>query len=104
MPELITNYIEPILAFITGGGLLSFLTMKFTRKQAEAEAMKAVQDVYQETIKDLREDKELIKKENTDMRLQITELEKKVKQNCIDIKELQSYKCIVENCKERRIE
>lgn len=104
MLELITNYIEPILAFITGGGLLSFLTMKFTRKQAEAEAMKAVQDVYQETIKDLREDKELIKKENTDMRLQITELEKKVKQNCIDIKELQSYKCIVENCKERRIE
>lgn len=104
MPELITNYIEPILAFITGGGLLSFLTMKFTQKQAEAEAMKAVQDVYQETIKDLREDKELIKKENTDMRLQITELEKKVKQNCIDIKELQFYKCIVENCKERRIE
>lgn len=102
--ELLKLYFEPILLFISGGGLAAFCTVKYTKKQAQANAMKAVQDVYQETIKDLREDKELIKKENTDMRLQITELEKKVKQNCIDIKELQSYKCIVENCKERRIE
>lgn len=95
---------ETLLAFITGGGLLSFATLKFTRKQAEANAMKAVQDVYQETIKDLREDKELIKKENSDMRLHILELEKKVQQNSIDIKSLQAFKCVVTDCKERRQE
>lgn len=104
MNEILTLYLEPILLFISGGGLAAFCTVKYTKKQAQANAMKAVQDVYQETIKDLREDKDLIKKENIDMRSQVTELEKQVRQNCIDIKELQSYKCIVLNCKERRNE
>ena len=42
---------QTILTFVLGGGLVSFLTaiitMKYTKKQAEANAMKAMQDVYQ---------------------------------------------------------
>lgn len=53
MIEFITQNLETLLAFITGGGLLSFATLKYTRKQAEANAMKAGQEVYQEsTLKD----------------------------------------------------
>lgn len=104
MQEILTTYLEPVLLFVSGGGLATLCTVKYTKKQAQANAMKAVQDVYQETIKDLREDKELIKKENSDMRLHILELQKKVQQNSIDIKSLQAFKCVVVDCKERRQE
>lgn len=102
MQDFLTTYIEPILLFVSGGGLAAVCTVKYTRKTAQANAMKAVQDVYQETIKDLREDKELIKKENSEMRLLILELEKKVQQNSVDIKNLQDFKCIVSDCINRR--
>lgn len=104
MSDFLTTYLEPFLLFISGGGLAAVCTVKYTRKTAQADAMKAVQDVYQETIKDLREDKELIKKENSEMRLHVLELEKKVQQNCADIKNLQAFKCVVPDCKDRRKE
>ncbi len=104
MIDFLVTYAEPILLFISGGGLSAIFTVKYTRKTAQADAMKAIQDVYQETIQDLRSDKEIIKKENMEMRDQISNLDKIVKQNCIDIHELKSYKCIVLNCKNRRKE
>jgi hypothetical protein len=104
MVEFITTYLEPILLFVSGGGLATVFTVKYTRKTAQADAMKAVQDVYQETIQDLREDKEIMKKENVEMRSQISSLEKTVKQNCADIRELKSYKCVVVDCKLRKKE
>ena len=104
MMEFITTYLEPILLFISGGGLAAVFTVKYTRKTAQADAMKAVQDVYQETIQDLRSDKEIMKTENKEMRDQISILEKTVKQNCKDIRELKSYKCVVLDCKNRKIE
>lgn len=104
MTEYLTTYVEPILLFISGGGLAAVFTVKYTRKTAQADAMKAMQDVYQETIEDLRSDKAIIKKENTEMRDQISNLEITVKQNCIDINELKNYKCVIMNCKNRRKE
>ena len=62
--EFLTVYLEPILLFISGGGLATVFSIKYTRKTAQANAMKAVQDVYQETIHDLRLDKEIMKREN----------------------------------------
>jgi len=101
---IFTTYIEPIILFISGGGLAALFTIKYTRKTAQANAMKAVQDVYQETIQDLRSDKELMKKENLDMLSQISNLKETVEQNCIDISELQNYKCIDTTCNKRRKE
>lgn len=98
MIDFITQNLESLLAFITGGGLLSFATLKFTRKQAEANAMKAVQDVYQETIADLRSDKDEMKKENAEMRNTLNELRKEVHQHAKDINLLKSYKCTVLDC------
>ena len=97
MIELISNYTEPILAFLTGGGLLSFVTLKFTRKQAEADAMKDVQDVYQETIKDLREDKDRLGDELKTLRDEVADIYKQ-------LRELRQYKCIVIDCKMRKTE
>jgi precorrin-3B methylase len=74
MIEFITTYLEPILLFVSGGGLAAVFTVKYTRKTAQADAMKAVQDVYQETIQDLRSDKEIMKKENKEMRDKISSL------------------------------
>ena len=51
----ILNY---IMVFLFGGGLVgtatAFVTIKYTKKRAEADAMKAMQDVYQEMITDQR--------------------------------------------------
>lgn len=102
MKELLIAYLEPLLLFISGGGLATFATIKYTRKTAQADAMKSVQDVYQETIQDLREDKKLIKLENSAMRDQISKLDKIVKQNCADIRQLKGFKCVRMDCKERK--
>lgn len=102
--SFLTTYLEPILLFISGGGLATVFTIKYIRKTAQADAMKAVQDVYQETIQDLRLDKEIMKRENMEMREQISNLKRTVEQNCIDIDELKSYKCIVTDCDNRKKE
>mgnify|MGYP001188982948 FL=1 len=97
MLEILSQHIDTLLAFITGGGVLSFATLKFTRKQAEADAMKAVQEVYQETIKDLREDKELMGKELSDLRVKVAGIYK-------DLAVLRKYKCTDLDCKHRKID
>ena len=97
MIEFFTQNLETLLAFITGGGLLSFATLKFTRKQAEANAMKAVQEVYQETIKDLREDKAEMNKEIQELRERVAGIYK-------ELASLRKYKCIVTDCKQRKTE
>lgn len=97
MIEFISTYLNDIILFVTGGGLASLISVKYTRKTAQADAMKAVQDVYQETIADLRADKEEMKKE-------IAELRKEVHQNSEDIKTLKSYKCVAMDCKLRKRE
>lgn len=104
MDIFLNNYLEPILLFISGGGLATLFTIKYTRKTAQADAMRAMQDVYQETIQDLRADKEIIKRENQEMREHIEKLEKIVKQNCEDIRQLRGFKCINIDCKQRRKE
>ena len=98
MPEFFTTYLEPILAFVTGGGIVSLVRWRSLKKQAEAEAMKAVQEVYQATIKDLREDKDLMKKDNQELRDKVDELQRIVTQNSNDIQEMKQYRCIVTDC------
>lgn len=95
MIEFLSQNLETLLAFITGGGLLSFATLKFTRKQAEANAMKAVQEVYQETIKDLREDKAEMNKEMQELRDRVAGIYK-------ELSSLRKYKCITMDCKLRK--
>ena len=97
MIEFFTQNLETLLSFITGGGLLSFATLQFTRKQAEANAMKAVQEVYQETIKDLREDKAEMNKEIQELRERVAGIYK-------ELASLRKYKCTIMDCKQRKTE
>ena len=109
--------IDSIIQLIAGGGLLSLITaivtMKFTRKQAEASAMKEMQDVYQQLIIDLRADKEAMKQEKgesekkmltklSDMELKLNEMEKKVNENNRQIVELKAMKCTNLTCQIRK--
>lgn len=104
MTNLLTLHLDTLIAFISGGGLLTVLTVRATKKQAEAKAMRAVQEVYQETIKDLREDKTLMKKENDDFRQKIAELRKQVNHISLELASIRKYKCVVPDCKLRRVE
>lgn len=94
MIEFITQNLETLLAFITGGGLLSFATLKFTRKQAEANAMKSVQEVYRGTIEDLRSENKYLRDEIAELRKEVAEIRKK--QN-----ELYKLKCTKLDCQHR---
>lgn len=104
MTELLINHLDTLIAFVSGGGLLTALTIKATKKKAEAQAMRAVQEVYQETIKDLRSDKEQMKMENHEFREKIAELRQKVNQLSLDMAAIRKYKCTVMDCKLRQTE
>lgn len=104
MIDFITNNLETLIAFVSGGGLVSVFTLKYTKKQAEANAMRAVQEVYQNTIKDLQNDKELMKQDNRELRAQIAELQKTVLQNSKDINQLKGFKCVLLDCKNRKLD
>ncbi len=110
------------LGMLVGGGGIWLFTIKSTREKARAEAMKEVQDVYQETIIDLREDKRLlkdditsIKKERDALTIEIASwklkhdsIEKTISQILKDIEALKlknmREKCLDFTCKERIVE
>lgn len=108
---------QQLLAFILGGSFLStitgFVTLKYTKKQAEAKALSSVQDVYQELIADLRADKLTMKKDKeeseTRWTTRIEKLEnnqqsqdKKIADNEKEIADLKRFKCINLSCNNRK--
>ena len=109
----ITSIILAIIGFLsTGGGIGYVITLKSVKKKASAEAMTAVQDVYQETITDLREDKKILKEENAILRERLSLYEKQLQQISEDVARLKNaeaslkYKiekqgCGKKGCKQR---
>ena len=49
--------ITAIITALCTGGLTWLFTLRYTRKQAEADAMKSVQEVYQGLIEDMKNDR-----------------------------------------------
>lgn len=111
-----TAIILAIIGLVSGGAFTHLFTVKSVKKKAEAEAMQAVQDAYQETITDLREDKKLLKVEKTELQEAIkefnslvNELKNQVQKNTADIEQmkrneakLRKHSCIVADCKLRQ--
>lgn len=97
---------QTILTFVLGGGLLSFitaiLTMKYTKKQAEANAMKAVQDVYQELIDDMRAEMKSLRADRENMRTEMTKMKEEIGTNRQLYNELKPYKCTDLSCIKRK--
>ena len=89
------EFIIPILTLLAGGGLGWIVTIKSTKKKADAEAMASVQDVYQQTIedlntycKDLRADRNNLRADRDEMRRKNQELEDKVHAQQDEIEEV----------------
>lgn len=87
-----------IVTAITSGSLSWLVTIKFTRKQAEADAMKSVQDVYQELIEDLRASNSLLKEKIAEMEESIKSLQSDVQRNNMRLIEIQPWLCFLEGC------
>jgi predicted RNase H-like nuclease (RuvC/YqgF family) len=104
----ITEIIIGLISMIVGGGGIWLFTIKSTREKARAEAMKEVQDVYQETITDLREDKRLLKEEKDGLIVEINEMKQSIYSLKKDVEQLKMKnmreKCLNFACKERIIE
>lgn len=99
--ETMTEIIQVIIGVIAGGGVTSLFAWRANRRKAngeatqtEADAMKSVQDVYQQTIADLqeynkqlrsdrdhlRQDRNEMRRANEELRKRQNELDEKVRQ------------------------
>lgn len=97
-----------VVTAVTSGSLSWIFTLKYTRKQAEGDAMRSVQGVYQSLIEDLKHDREELREENNGMRERFTELEtqisqlkKEVESNRRLVRSLQPYICYRAACQDR---
>lgn len=88
-----------IISFVAGGGLITLLTLPSIRSKAKADAMQSVQEVYQETIRDLREEKVRQKDELT---AQIGELRAQLEHYGREIESLKKLKCYDMSCLNRK--
>lgn len=102
MVEFLSENLNTIVGFITGGGLLSVITAVTTKKQAQRQAMREIQTAYQETIKDLRMDKVEMKKENEELRKQVDELRKEFNALSLELAAIKTYKCTKLSCQNRK--
>lgn len=91
------EYIIPILTLLCGGGLGWLATLRATRKKADADAMKSVQDVYQQTIEDLnnyvndmRTDRNALRKDRDEMRDENKRLQDKLDRLEADVRDLRN--------------
>lgn len=122
------SIIISVISILGGGGLMWLFTIRSTRRSAAANAQKdettaetteveklsRIQEVYQETITDLREDKrilkdenQVLKEENKSLRDEMQELRGLCEKNAKDIHEIKLLymkdKCLNSDCKERVI-
>lgn len=96
-----TEIIIALLSALTGGGLTAIITWRATRRKAEgeaaqteADAMKSIQDVYQQALEDqqkyiailqdtrdhLVNDREEMRRENMDLRKRLNDMDEKMRQ------------------------
>lgn len=95
LTDHIFQLIGCLVSAAASGGLTWIATLKFVRRQANADAMKSVQDVYQELVEDIKKDREELRDETKTLHdsyeektrelgesvKRITELEKRVATN-----------------------
>ncbi len=94
----ILNIILPIVSAIIGGGATWLVTIKYTRKQAEADAMQHFQTAYQGLINDLKADRSDLRQERDSladtikkMEQRVNELERNVEANAKILKQLSKF-------------
>lgn len=95
MNELTQMILTGLVALVTGSGLTVLCTIRSLRQKAKADAMQSVQDVYQETIDDLRKDRQLQREE---FERQVTELKNSIDTLKREVDALKKLKCYNLEC------
>lgn len=109
------EWISMIITAIASGGLAGFGSLWYARRkskaevaQAESEAAKSWQDVYQELIEDLRTSRNEQEEQNDKLRSKVNELEeriiklrKEVENTAKELAWLIPITCCVKDCKDR---
>lgn len=108
MNELTSTIITGLVTLLTGSGIGSLITMRYTRQKEKNEATRGLQDIYQQMIDDLTKDRNFYKDQTEQLREQIVglnmkveRLEKEVRENRQALKELQPSLCGRSNCAQR---
>lgn len=105
------EWLEIIIGFVGGGGLVAILTLGAVRRKAsgeaaqtEADAFASLQGVYQKTvddlntyIEDIRADRDHLRKDRDEMRAENEELRKR--QNDVDDKVRQLEDAVADNAR-----
>ena len=73
------NIITPIVTRVLGGSVGWLFTIKYTRRQAEADAMQHFQTVYQGLINDLKADRKDLRQERDNLADTIEAMDKRIK-------------------------
>ena len=98
--------VNEIVIWVIGGGCLTFisslLTLKYSKKSAEADAMKKMQDVYQEMITDLRKELQTTRTDMSDLRADMARITTEQRENKRLIDELKPFKCTDLQCLKRK--
>lgn len=71
--------ITTVISSICTCGITWLFTLKYTMKQAEADAMLSVQNVYQQIIEDLKTDRVELKENIKELALKVSENEREIK-------------------------
>ena len=107
MNEL-TSIIAGLVTLLTGSGIGSLITVRYTRQKEKNEATRGLQDIYQQMIDDLTKDRNFYKDQTEQLREQIAELNRKVgsletevRENRQALKDLQPSLCGRSNCTQR---
>ncbi|NMA84849.1 MAG: hypothetical protein GX962_13420 [Epulopiscium sp.] len=100
-----TAIVTLIVGLFSGGGVIWIFTLKSEKKKKQAEADGEYQNVYQEMISDLREDRRIMKEERDNLLVEIKELQMSVEIIKADIEKLKKRhakeQCLRMECKER---
>ena len=77
--ELVNIILPCIASLFAGGGISWIFTIRYTRKQEEANATKTSQEIYQALITDLNSDRSRLIEEKDQLRGELNETQRQVK-------------------------
>lgn len=93
MIENLSEILTQLFLFLSGGGLASWVTMKYTRKSAQADVLEHVQSIYQKLVNDLKDERDELRKDRDELRQELYTLEKRVDELEKQRKAESSYLC-----------
>lgn len=109
MIENFGPYIGMVVSAAISGGLTWIVTLRSTKRQAEADAMASVQNVYQELIDDLKKDRDELRVENQNLKNELRDLhsrqdklEEQCRENSRKVEAMLPWICYCKNCPTRQ--